>query len=474
MKILSAHLENFASYKELDFDFTGQGLTLVQGATGAGKSTLCDAISWCLFGITAKGGKVDEIKSWGTDEVVKGCITLALNNGKMFQVCRSRGVSKDNDLLLWENGGAYRGKDLQDTQKIITAKLGMDADLYLASSYYHEFSQTAQFFMTTARNRRVICEQLVDLSLATKLKEVSSEQLSTKSKELTNINQKLNITKSNLEQLRRNQEQENTRYDTWERTHERALEQTVAAYEKFESRRHRIINDICNTCGTKLAEPKEVHDTSENPYASRLVELETEKNPHTEAAKDYTADIEVKREEIGRLSQECQLLETDIYELEQLQLVIQDYRSESIKNTIRDIQESTNKYLTQFFDGEIRVQFDVASADKLEVSITKDGNQASFTQLSKGQRCMLKLCFGVAVMMAVQNHHGLSFNVAMFDEALDGLSDTLKLKAVNMLQTLTPMYETILLVEHSESVKAMVDNKYNVELINGASQIEKI
>jgi DNA repair exonuclease SbcCD ATPase subunit len=110
----------------------------------------------------------------------------------------------------------------------------------------------------------------------------------------------------------------------------------------------------------------------------------------------------------------------------------------------------------------------------LEVGITKDGNQASFSQLSKGQRCMLKLCFGVAVMQAVQNHHGLSFNVAMFDEALDGLSDTLKMKAVRMLESLTPTYGSVFLVEHSETVKVLVDNKYNVELVNGASQIEKI
>jgi hypothetical protein len=372
------------------------------------------------------------------------------------------------------NVSGIRGKDLQDTQNMINTALGIDADLYLASSYYHEFSQTAQFFIATAKNRRAICEQFVDLSLATKLSKGASEILSVKNKQLTGVNQLLVTAKSNLDMLKRKQESESTRHRDWEYAHKRALEQTKVSYNKFESRRHRTINNICTTCGTKLTEPKEVHDDSENPYLNRLAELEIEKNPHTEAAKDYSKDIQSKEKDIFTYEYDISDLLKQVTDIEQLQAVIQDYRSESIKNTIRDIQESTNSYLEKYFDGEIRVVFDIVAADKLEVGVTKDGNQASFSQLSKGQRCMLKLCFGLAVMSAVQNHHGLSFNIAMFDESLDGLSDVLKMKAINMLQTLTPIYDNIFLVEHSETVKAMVDSKYNVELINGYSHIEKI
>src|SRR5271157_2409345 len=109
MRVISAKIENFSSYKTLEFDFTKQGLTLIQGATGSGKSTLCDVIPWGLFGITSKGGTVNDVISWPGDKVTK--VTLYLEN---VTIHRSRGPKpKDNDLNFWPiDGLMIRGKDL--------------------------------------------------------------------------------------------------------------------------------------------------------------------------------------------------------------------------------------------------------------------------------------------------------------------------------------------------------------------------
>src|SRR5258706_10723800 len=96
------------------------------------------------------------------------------------------------------------------------------------------------------------------------------------------------------------------------------------------------------------------------------------------------------------------------------------------------------------------------------------------TQLSKGQRQLLKLCFSVSVMQAVSNQHGISFKQLFFDESLDGLDENFKLKACTMLENLALDDTGVYLVEHSMSVKAMINNKYKVGLVNGSSQIEKI
>src|SRR5690348_8536249 len=94
MRILSVSAQNFASYKSLEFDFQNQGLILIQGATGSGKSTLCDLIPWVLFGQTAKGGKVDEIRTWNTEEPTTGSIRLSNN----IVIWRSR---SPNDLFYY-------------------------------------------------------------------------------------------------------------------------------------------------------------------------------------------------------------------------------------------------------------------------------------------------------------------------------------------------------------------------------------
>jgi DNA repair exonuclease SbcCD ATPase subunit len=474
MKILSVSLENFASYKKLDFDFQNQGLTLIQGANGSGKSTLCDLIPWCLFGKTAKGGIADEVLSWPGTEVTK--VTLQLEN---VTIVRSRGPkAKDNDLYYHEYKDLQfcpeiRGKDLLDTQKLINTLLNIDYDLYLAGSYYHEFSQTAQFFTAKAKERRTICEQLVDLSLPIKLQTEGQLLRKIHQKTSQEIKNKINELDSNLALLNRVQAAEDTKAQKWEVEHQFIWDQVSKSYENFELKRDIVISNKCNSCGTKLAEPKHIHNDEVNPFLDRLLSLEAAVNPHTGTAKDYTAEIEAKQIEYAYEQCEYAGIQTILGDLDVLDQIIQDLRSTKIISAINYIETETNKHLTDNFDAEIRVQFDVASADKLDVTIYKDGNQCSYTQLSKGQRCLLKLCFGVSVMSAVQNHHGISLNCLWFDEALDGLSDAFKIKAYRLFETISLQYENIFVVEHSEALKACFQNIYTAELTNGVSTLAK-
>lgn len=74
-------------------------------------------------------------------------------------------------------------------------------------------------------------------------------------------------------------------------------------------------------------------------------------------------------------------------------------------------------------------------------------------------------------MKAIQNHHSIRIDSLYFDEATDGLDEQMKLKALRMLETLTLNYTSIYLVEHSEALKNMVSNRYEVTLTNGESHI---
>ena len=113
MKLISVAAQNFGSYKQLDFNLSGQGLTLISGPTGAGKSTLCDLVPWTLFGKTAKNGQADEVRSWGIRDTTSASVQLYLNNEHVV-VYRARG-NKDNDLYFWRGNGPHeRGKDIPD------------------------------------------------------------------------------------------------------------------------------------------------------------------------------------------------------------------------------------------------------------------------------------------------------------------------------------------------------------------------
>lgn len=473
MKILSCQLQNFASYKELEFDFENQGLTLVQGATGSGKSTLCDAIPWILFGKTAKNGTVDEVLSWPGGEVTYGRVLLA-KDSITINITRIRGKSKGNDLYFSLSAGQVtRGKDLQDTQRLINNLIGVNCELYLSGAYFHEFSQTAQFFNTTAKNRRTICEQIVDLSLATKLCANISGHKKEVVKGVETARQEIAALSSNIQLLERIQIDEKTKAERWEQEHTKTKNYIATCYDKFESSRKKIISKKCNSCGTVLEQPKEIIDNSTNPHLSRLAELETEINPHTGGVKDFTKEISNKNAELRALKNLSDMTNMQLSDLDLLNDVVADFRGTIVKNALLYVETTTNKLLTEHFDAEIRIEMSIEDSDKVEVNILKDGNNCSYTQLSKGQRQLLKLCFGVSVMKCVSNNSGIKFEQVFFDESLDGMDDNMKSKSFKLLEELSLEYASVFVVEHSEGFKSLFNNQYHVELVNGKSQIEK-
>lgn len=467
MRILSVHLQNFGSYKELNFDFQNQGLTLIQGPTGAGKSTLMDVVPWILFGETAKGGKVDEIRSWNTSETTTGNIRLDSDK----YITRSR---SPNDLFIKDNSGQIiRGKDLNDTQRIIDSLLGLDCERYLSGSYFHEFSQTAQFFTTSAKSRRELCEQIVDLGFVTNLQTKTKDLNKEIQSNIANCNNYEREEKSKLALFQRLQVSENTKAKEWEANQEKIKKYAQLNYDKFEANRKQFRSGKCSECGTQLHPDKESINTAPNPYAEKLLELETAKNPYHGAVKDYQNEIKESYSNIERSSTEIKRLSSELSDVETLSDVLNIFRDRLIKDTVRYIAQETNQLLNKHFDAELNIELLIEN-DKLDVTIRKDGNIAAYTQLSKGQRQLLKLCFSVAVMKTVRNHSGVKFHQLFFDESLDGLSDTLKIKAFSLFETLQQEYESVFVIDHSEGLKTLFSNQYLVSLNNGNSEICRV
>ncbi len=535
MKVISCRIENFASYELLEFNFDDTGLILINGPTGSGKSTLCDVIPWALFGKTAKGGTVDEILSWPGDKVTYVNIIIEIN-GQRTLIKRTRGPkAKDNDLFYMSGFDMphIRGKDINDTQKRVNELLGITADLYLSGAYFHEFNQTAQFFTTTAKNRRAICEQLVDLSLPKSLQEKLAIVVKADNAELATINNKLVPLETKLEiyegQIRDETRSsalwagvQNQRIIIEKKDKKHFLLQKAKDLDNIDSQIlaiktipdsyyiteiDKLLADMppetepCTECGADkhnkerelvvhklhFLEKEQLENSHKIQRLSGLLkakeatnsvtwidkDLSNETNPHEKNKKELQDKLGGVKDLLAFYQSNKFVLEQALADSEQLVEVIQAFRGELVQNTIADLEAKTNLLLSNHFDAEIKVSLMIEDADKLEVIITKDGNTCSYTQLSKGQRQLLKLSFGVSVMKCVSNHHGVNFNQVFFDETLDGMDDTTKTKAIRMLETLALEYDSIYLVEHSETVKALIDNKYSVELVNGQSKIEK-
>lgn len=78
---------NFKSFDSLELDLAayGPGLHFFRGdnkldkqlgSNGAGKSTVWDAICWCLYGRTPDGLRNTDVRSWFNEEVTSACVVL--------------------------------------------------------------------------------------------------------------------------------------------------------------------------------------------------------------------------------------------------------------------------------------------------------------------------------------------------------------------------------------------------------------
>jgi DNA repair exonuclease SbcCD ATPase subunit len=219
MKIDAIATTNFGSYEEFNMGFGDMGLALIHGPTGSGKSTLMDMVSWCLYGVTAKGLAVDEVRSWHSKENTTGMITVEIN-GNMVTILRERGNrAHDNDLYMLENGIEIRGKDATETQQLICQRLGASAEEFITASYFHEFSDAANFFVAKAKDRRNLFEQLAPLEFPKDLAEKSAAAKKQVKAKLVEAEKEYTAENAKLQQLIETRNSTIKASDSWMRGH---------------------------------------------------------------------------------------------------------------------------------------------------------------------------------------------------------------------------------------------------------------
>lgn len=533
MKLLSATVNNFGSYKHLEFDFQGQGLSLIYGATGSGKSTLQDIATWILFGVTSKDGNVDEIRSWNSDEPTTGTITIETQSG-IVDITRIRGTSSQNDLFFNNN---KRGKDITETQELLEDLLGVNKELYMSAACYNEFSPTLAFFTTTAKNRRALFDNIADLTFPIQLQERLTNEKKGTRKALSAIVNTHNKNCGRLEQLKKTEGTTKEYVKIWDASKERTIKDLKEKSESFEKDKAKRVKYLIQqiedfninklevldenqlelqqayytletfkdiNCPTCNQPNKQAHSTmfklrdlesrinilrnQSSPLINELLTTQSIENTYQDKIENELAQVNPYLEQLGSLSKEMDTvaflvehsenqmnsLDKRLNSLDHLGDLSSALRGELLKQAIKTVEINTNKQLSTYFDSEIKVDFALSNADNLDISIKKNGYDCVYKQLSKGQRGLLKLCFAVSIMEAASNASGIHFDTLMFDESLDGLDSDLKLKAFNLFSELSKRHSSILVIDHSEGLQNLFDNKFHVTLENDISSVEKI
>ena len=137
MQILSISLKNIKSHRDKELHFVN-GINVLSGDNGVGKSTIFEAIGYALFGVDARDfvGNIDRFITIGAK---KGeiAVTFATDDGETYRISRSVGAGS-KWLLAREIGGNFEVENhagAPETEARIKELLGLDSGRSLADQY---------------------------------------------------------------------------------------------------------------------------------------------------------------------------------------------------------------------------------------------------------------------------------------------------------------------------------------------------
>lgn len=165
----------FADEQTVDFDALGaDGLFLLHGQTGAGKTTILDAVAFALFGRVPGARGIKRLHSdHASPQVIPEVELEATISGRRLRILRSPeylrpkkrggGTTKENAsaTLLWVDGSGPDLTRLQDVGEAVVRLLGMSADQFFQVVLLPQ-GEFAQFLRATSEQREELLERLFD------------------------------------------------------------------------------------------------------------------------------------------------------------------------------------------------------------------------------------------------------------------------------------------------------------------------
>ena len=187
MRYLDLDVMNFMSIRKAKAVLSGQGLVLIQGihrgndsydSNGSGKSSFfVEAPTWCLFGVTVRGLKADDIVNKKAKRNCAVSMGIEDDDGSVYRVARYRKHADFQDsVMLFKDGGNITGATNDETNKKIEDLLQMDFLTFTNSVMYGQ-SMAKVFAVTTDSEKKKIMEQMLQIDVFRLCQEKTKEKL---------------------------------------------------------------------------------------------------------------------------------------------------------------------------------------------------------------------------------------------------------------------------------------------------------
>ncbi len=174
---LKLKLFNFTSYGENapELDFTRFQMAAISGLNGAGKSSLLDAITWCIWGTSRAGDSADALIKLGTQEMsVEFSFELDQNE---YTVKRRRLKKSGGSTALefWSTTHNLTEGTIKATQQKIIDTLHLTFETFSNSSFLRQ-GHADEFTTKGPTDRKRILADILGLDHYDKLEEKAKEK----------------------------------------------------------------------------------------------------------------------------------------------------------------------------------------------------------------------------------------------------------------------------------------------------------
>lgn len=226
-------IKNFLVIGEAEVDLHNCGLTLIEGrneddesanSNGAGKSSLVDALCWCLYGVTGRGVSGDAvINKKAKKECVVG-VEVWTEGLNCYYIERGRKSKRlGNNLIVQHvivdgndvgSGCELTKTTVADTQALVNDLLGCSYEIF-TSSIYAVQEKMPDLPALTDKNLKTLIEEAAGIDKLQKASVIAKENLNDKQNSLDVLNSKINSCGNEINSLKTIIKNTETERDSW-------------------------------------------------------------------------------------------------------------------------------------------------------------------------------------------------------------------------------------------------------------------
>jgi len=512
-------IQNFAIIPQLTLSFH-EGMTVLTGETGAGKSIIIDAVGL----LTGGRGSTDFIRQGANKAVLEGLFTKP-NATALNALLEDFGIETDDDSLLLQRDLLISGKNVcrvngRMVNTNVLRQIGeylvdihgqnehqelMNADKHLSmldefggielkevreiyEASYKNFQKSLSIYKKRLKNEKEFAQR-IDM-LAFQVNEIEEANLTIGEEEL------LQEERNRLANFQKVSENLSAAYEALSSENDSSLDRIGFAMQSMENienldREYAAILetitsafDILQEAATSIDRQRDLMDMDED----RLDEIETRLELITQLKRKYGETIADILEYYQEISEELAESQEQGESLEDIEAKTKELRKEAWKNgeQLRQMRQAFAKELIKEIQNELKglymekTQFDVRFTEYEKFHLAPEGIETCEFYLSSNPGEPLKPLVKVAsggemsrVMLALKTIFAKSAGITsiVFDEVDTGVSGRVAQAIADKIHKISTNSQ-VLCITHLPQVAAGGDYQYLIEkeVVNGRTQ----